>query len=69
METEALPNATIALETVMKYRLHVTADRHETPDLDQFVAALLAFALAVDEDDESEEANADPAAVREGKDD
>ncbi|MFL5900130.1 MAG: hypothetical protein ACJ75S_02900 [Solirubrobacterales bacterium] len=30
----------------MKHRITITADRHESPDLDRIVACLLALALA-----------------------
>jgi len=56
----------------MTHRIRVTADRHEQPDLDQFVAALLAWALAEVADDEESEGDAAESAAeagREGADD
>lgn len=51
----------------MKHPIHITAVRKDPPDLDRFVAALLALAIARVEADREAEAKA-PSPEPEGRD-
>lgn len=51
----------------MKHPIHITAVRKDRPDLDRFVAALLALAIARVEADREAEAKA-PSPEPEGRD-
>jgi len=50
----------------MKHRIHITAVRKDPPDLDRFVAALLALAIARVEAEQEEARSASPEVEPEG---
>jgi len=51
---------------LMKRPIHITAARKDPPDLDRFVAALLALAIARVEAEQEEARSAPPEAAPEG---